>query len=157
MASVFNIAECILSETGYVSTMKLQKLTFYSQAYSLASDGRALFDDDFQAWANGPVCPKLFNAHKGLFVIGPEDLRGKGQHDSISAQDKSVVNHIIDTLGHLNGNQLSSLTHSERPWIDARKGCSEGDRCSTVITKQAMRSYYSSSLCANAAFADLRQ
>lgn len=30
MASVFDVAECVLSETG-VSTMKLQKLVFYSQ------------------------------------------------------------------------------------------------------------------------------
>ena len=31
MASVFDVAEYVLSETG-VSTMKLQKLVFYSQA-----------------------------------------------------------------------------------------------------------------------------
>lgn len=34
MANVLDVASYILDQTGYVSTMKLQKLTFYSQAYS---------------------------------------------------------------------------------------------------------------------------
>lgn len=42
MASVFDVAECVLSETG-VSTMKLQKLVFYSQAYSLSVFDEPLF------------------------------------------------------------------------------------------------------------------
>lgn len=43
-----------------MTTMKLEKLTYYCQAWSLAWDDVPLFDEEFEAWANGPVCPQLF-------------------------------------------------------------------------------------------------
>ena len=52
-----------------MTAMKLEKLVYYSQAWSLAWDGEPLFNDDFQAWANGPVCPTLFYSHQGHYVV----------------------------------------------------------------------------------------
>lgn len=40
--------------------MKLQKLVFCSQVYSLVTLDEPFFSDDFEAWINGPVCPSLF-------------------------------------------------------------------------------------------------
>ena len=155
MVSVFDVAEYVLFETGYVSTMKLQKLVFYSQACSLVAFGEPLFSDNFEAWANGPVCPQLFQAHKGLFVVGSGDLRAEGRSDKIIGNQSECVKHVLSTLGQLNGQQLSELTHSERPWLDARGSCADGDCCSNVITKQAIKDYYGSPECSNAAFAGL--
>ena len=83
---VFDVAEYVLSEVGYVSTMKLQKLVFYSQAYSLVTFDEPLFSDDFEAWVNGPVCPPLFRAHKGLFVVGKGDLRAEGDLGKVTKE-----------------------------------------------------------------------
>lgn len=66
MVGVFDVAEYVLSEVGYVSTMKLQKLVFYSQAYSLVALDEPLFSDDFEAWVNGPVCPPLVSGSQGF-------------------------------------------------------------------------------------------
>ena len=49
MASVNDVAQYVLNRIGYTSTMKLQKLVFYSQAYSLASTGNPLFEDRIEA------------------------------------------------------------------------------------------------------------
>lgn len=40
-----------------ITPLKLQKLIYYAQAWSLALPERAypLFDEDMQAWAHGPV------------------------------------------------------------------------------------------------------
>ena len=38
-----------------ITTMKLQKLCFYSQAYSLVKYNQQLFPEDFRAWKNSPV------------------------------------------------------------------------------------------------------
>lgn len=57
---MFDVAEYVLSEVGYVSTMKLQKLVFYSQAYSLVVLDEPLFSDDFEAWINCPASPLCF-------------------------------------------------------------------------------------------------
>ena len=43
MAHVVDVAAYILEDLGSVSTMKLQKLAFYSQAYYLAEHGATLF------------------------------------------------------------------------------------------------------------------
>ena len=69
MAHVVDVAAYILEDLGSVSTMKLQKLAFYSQAYYLAEHGATLFPEAFEAWANGPVAPDLFRRHRGEFVI----------------------------------------------------------------------------------------
>ena len=58
MANVFDTAKYILEQSGSMSTMKLQKLCYYSQAWSLVWDDSPLFDEDFQAWAN-------FSKHRG--------------------------------------------------------------------------------------------
>ena len=43
MASVFDAATCILSRAGGMTAMKLQKLVYYAQAWSLVWDERPLF------------------------------------------------------------------------------------------------------------------
>ena len=45
MAHVVDVAAYILECLGSVSTMKLQKLTFYSQAYYLVEHGTPLFPE----------------------------------------------------------------------------------------------------------------
>ena len=65
MARIDDVAAYILENLGSVSTMKLQKLAFYSQAYYLVEFGAPLFSEKFEAWANGPVAPELFRKHRG--------------------------------------------------------------------------------------------
>lgn len=48
MASILDITEYILEKRGYVSTMKLQKLAFYSNALSLVETHRPLFPRPFR-------------------------------------------------------------------------------------------------------------
>lgn len=72
MASVFDVSAYILKKTGPISAMKLQKLAYYAQAWSLVWDDAPLFSERIEAWANGPVCPDLYFAHQGEFTVGTE-------------------------------------------------------------------------------------
>ena len=74
MANIFNVARYILSHKGKMSTWKLQKLCFYSQAWALAWTEKPLFEEDFEAWTNGPVSPTLFDAHRGRFSVTEHDF-----------------------------------------------------------------------------------
>lgn len=65
MANAFDVAKYILEVKGTMSTMKLQKLCYYAQAWSLVWDDKPLFDEEFEAWANGPVCRELFFKTQG--------------------------------------------------------------------------------------------
>ena len=48
MASVLCVANYILRKIGPTTTMKLQKLVYYCQAWSLAWDDKPLFDEDLK-------------------------------------------------------------------------------------------------------------
>ena len=75
MANIFDVSEYILTSIGdQISTMKLQKLCYYAQAWSLAWGKGALFSEDFYKWENGPVCPKLFYVHQGEFYISQDGI-----------------------------------------------------------------------------------
>ena len=119
--------------------MKLQKLTYYAQAWSLVWDEEPLFPERFEAWANGPVCPDLYNAHRGEFLIVNEP---NGDPKKLGADAKGTVKAILQTYGEKSANWLSALTHSEDPWVEAREGLSPGERSNRVITHGAMAEYY---------------
>lgn len=79
MVNVFDTTKYILEQSGEMSTMKLPKLCYYSQAWSLVWDDSPLFQEDFQAWANGPVCPELFYKAQGKYlVIASDETGGEG-------------------------------------------------------------------------------
>lgn len=50
VTTVFDTAKYVLECKGTLSTMKLQKLCYYSQAWSLVWDNAPLFEEDFEAW-----------------------------------------------------------------------------------------------------------
>lgn len=76
-ASVFDVALYILESQGRMTHMKLQKLRYYSQGWSLAWDGVPIFDEEIRAWANGPVIPVLHDVLKGEFEVDADLLRNK--------------------------------------------------------------------------------
>ena len=65
--SVLDVAAYILDKRGKMSTWKLQKLCYYAQAWSLVWDEEPLFEENIEAWANGPVVPRLYRKHQGQF------------------------------------------------------------------------------------------
>lgn len=140
MATVFDTAKYILECKGQLSTMKLQKLCYYSQAWSLVWDDAPLFDEDFEAWVNGPVCPELFYAYKGQFSVGPNTMRGDSS--KLSGNQKDTINAVLAHYGDKNAQWLSQLTHLEGPWQEARKGIPAGSRSTNIITKESMAMYY---------------
>lgn len=141
MASVNDVAQYILSKTGQISTWKLQKLVYYSQAWSLVFDEKPLFDERIEAWANGPVCPSLYECHRGSFYI--TKIRG-GTPGNLDDDARETIDKVIEFYGGFSGQKLSDLTHMESPWKNARGDLSPSDRGSNEITLESMAEYYGS-------------
>jgi len=140
MATVFDVAVYILNKTGPITAMKLQKLVYYSQAWSLVWDDDALFEERIEAWANGPVVPALYAAHKGLYKVSASNF--KGNPDALNEAQKETVDVIINGFGDKSSQWLSDLSHTEDPWKDARKNIEPGERGCAVISHAAMMEYY---------------
>lgn len=140
VATVFDVAAYILAKLGPVSAIKLQKLVYYCQAWSLVWDERPIFGERIEAWVSGPVVPELFNYHKGQFIVS--EIPGNLEHLDQDAID--TINAIIDFYGQKSPQWLSDLTHREAPLRKARQGVPDGVRSNAVISLESMAEYYSS-------------
>ena len=141
MADVFDVAKYILEKQDSMTTMKLQKLVYYCQAWSVVWDEKPLFAEEIQAWASGPVVRELYNEHKGEFQISVLD---KGNTDNLKSEEKETIDTVLQAYGDKPAQWLSDLTHMEKPWNEAREGIPIGQNCENEITQASLAEYYSS-------------
>ena len=139
MASVHDVAAYILHKRGPVPAMKLQKLLYYAQAWSLVWDERPLFDARIEAWANGPVVVDAYDYHRRCFVVKEWLIGDKNKLDETALE---TIDAVLEYYGDKESFWLSSLTHQEDPWKNARNGLARGQRGNHEITHAAMAEYY---------------
>ena len=138
---VFDVAAYILNKMGSMTTMKLQKLVYYSKAWSLVWDEKPLFEEDIEAWANGPVVRELFDYHRGMYKLSAIPI---GNPRLLNQEQKETVNAVLEYYGDKSSQWLIELTHMEDPWNQAREGLPRMDRGNRKISLDAMADYYSS-------------
>ncbi len=141
--NAFDVATYILYKLGRISTMKLQKLVYYSQAWSLVWDEQPLFQEEIRAWANGPVVSELFFQLKGLFQVVENNLL-LGNFRKLNDTQIETIDAVLDHYGDKSAQWLIELAHSEDPWKNARIGLSESERSSRIIELDKIADYYSS-------------
>lgn len=139
--TVFDVAKYILEKQGDMSAMKLQKLVYYSQAWSLVWDDAPLFQNNFEAWANGPVSPDLYAIHRGQYSVSAWDYRTVA-NGMLSVQQIETIDAVLAAYGDKSAQWLSDQTHTELPWKDARAGLPDFERSNSQITQVAMAEYY---------------
>lgn len=123
---------------GALDYVKLYKLLYYAQEYSLATYGDVVVDEIFKARDRGPV-PSFLNASiknmKEAKVESPllkelsEALRlGNGfdiiavekpDMDELSGRDIECLDFSVSKYGRLSANELSDLSHHDRGYIKA--------------------------------------
>lgn len=141
MANVFDVAKYILAQRGPMSAMKLQKLVYYSQAWSLVWDDAPLFDSKIEAWANGPVVRSLYYKHQGQFTVSVADFASA--NGELTDDQKETIDTVLLSYGDRSAQWLSDQTHSEAPWLNARAGLAESDRSDKEISLASMAEFYS--------------
>lgn len=127
--------------------MKLQKLCYYAQGYLLAQNYE-LFQDDFEAWQHGPVIPALYQRYRDYAwrsIAAPCDFEEAEVADNLAQEVRSIV----AAYGRYDGAALSTMTHREAPWQDARGDLPEDEGCNAVISKESMRIYFTAKLATN--------
>jgi uncharacterized phage-associated protein len=142
MASAFDVAKYILETKGDMPHMKLQKLVYYSQAWSLVWDDAPLFVNRIEAWANGPVIRDLYRELRQTFTIDVTDLK-IGDPLNLTLAQVETVDAVIEGYGDRSSQWLSDLTHMEKPWRLARRGLNPGEHGRSEISHASMAGYYS--------------
>lgn len=152
------IALSSLTKQITVSPLKLQKLLYYAQAWSMVFGGREnqLFADVPEAWVNGPVYPVIYDMWKDYgmcdhlsyehFGTTKENAMDvfKQLSDSLSMteNERGLLEQIVLMYGTKSQNQLIYLTHSESPWCEQRRGLEPFERSNKQISLDTMYHYY---------------
>jgi uncharacterized phage-associated protein len=139
--SAHDVAKYISQKCGTMTAMKLQKLLYYCQAWSLVWDETPLFSEKIEAWANGPVVAALYPYHRGHFEV---ESWTRGDTQKLSPEQINTVDSVLKYYGDQTAQWLSELSHQEAPWKDAREGIAAGERGDKEITHAAMAEYYGS-------------
>lgn len=141
-----------------ISPLKLQKLLYYVQAWFMVFYGRenTLFSEVPQAWVNGPVYPTVYHAYKNKAVNMCDHLDSAAFYNgdaleglscltsslNLNADQLETMESVIMMYGSQSQNQLIWLTHSERPWAEARTGLAPFERSEREISLDTMCRYY---------------
>lgn len=141
MVSAHDVAAYIIERHGPLSAMKLQKLIYFAQAWSLVWDDRQLFREPVEAWANGPVVRSVYDKHRGQFEVRDWPW---GDSRTLDGDARATIDAVLDFYGPRTAQYLSDLTHSEEPWTEARRGIPDGERGASEISLATMAEYYGS-------------
>lgn len=140
------ITRCTEANVG-LNTLKLQKLVYYTQAWFLAFYDEPLIKNSFMAWVHGPVCREIYDRFKDSKSLYSEitlaDILPTFTYESV-APYVSHINSILEVYSGFSGSQLEEMSHNETPWIVARKGYSQFQRCEVEIDNEIMKSYFKS-------------
>ncbi|MEJ1390058.1 MAG: DUF4065 domain-containing protein [Candidatus Sedimenticola sp. (ex Thyasira tokunagai)] len=138
-----DIADYFLSlvkedEGDLVSNLKLQKLVYYAQGFSLAMNDKPLFEEPIEAWQHGPVCVELYHRFKdyGGGAIPPVQV-DLSEYDDDTQELLNEVNRIF---GQFSAWKLRNLTHEEPTWLNAY------EKPDDTITQKAMKDYFKTQL-----------
>ncbi len=141
LISDFFIQKNKTDATG-LTNKKLQKLLYYSQAWSLVLFDKAMFNEPIQAWVHGPAIPRVYGVFKEFAMNDIEKDVDEDKLSNISTNEASLLEDIWKIYGKYDADYLEALTHSEEPWQHARHGVEKFEASKTEITHQSMKEFY---------------
>lgn len=101
---------------------KLQKLLYFVHALYLAYSGDPLINEEFEAWAYGPVIPDIYHEYKSY---GRSEITKKRDTNLVlEPKDENFLNLFWQKWGNTPTSKLIELAHiANDPWDQSfRKG-----------------------------------
>lgn len=112
--------------------MKMHKMMYFSQRESLMVSSNPLFDDEFQAWKYGPVLVSVRNEYQTGHMFS-------GKYRLLKDNEKDLVESVFNRYDEYGSWQLSTLSHAEHAWLQARKGLADGESGNRKMSLSAMK------------------
>jgi uncharacterized phage-associated protein len=125
VAQVFSVAKELVKlslsgdEKDPLTNLRLQKLLYYAQAWSLVVRESELFSDDLQAWRWGPVVLAVHRKlpdGQGANQINPDTF---DDAPNLQGDEAEFVKCVWEAYNQFSALQLSRMTHEELPWRKA--------------------------------------
>ena len=138
MHSVIDVANYFLSLVNEdqgegITNMKMQKLVYYAQGFSLAMLNEPLFEEPIEAWQYGPVVPTLYHAFKKYGNV-PLPQPEQCTIGNFTQEEQELLNQVYFEYGQFSAWRLSEMTHQELPWSSTP--------LNAVISHEKLRKYF---------------
>ena len=149
MITIYDVANYFIKKANddaenSMTPLKLQKLCYYAQAWSLVWDEKEIFKEDFQAWVHGPANYRLFKKYQGITRNSNiDEIDETFDENTFSDEQIETLNVVWDEYGKFTGSYLEQLTHQEKPWRQTRGELDPGIGCERIIPKELMKEFYS--------------
>ena len=134
---IFDVVDYILSLSDDITPLALQKLLYYSQAFFKVFYGYPLFENNCEAWDQGPVYPEIYNKFKNYY-----DMSEKNVRYSLDEEEQFFIELIMRYFGCYSGKSHERMTHCEKPWRETRKGLAPNQKGGRVIQQALIESYF---------------
>ena len=133
---IFKVVDYILCLSDDITPLALQKILYYAQAFFKVFYGYHLFENDCEAWDQGPVYPEIYFKFQDYQYILP-----KTEECLLDEEEQFFIELIMRYLGCYSGKALERMTHCEKPWRETRKGVDSTQR-NKIIAKELIESYF---------------
>jgi len=150
MSQVFAVAKELVrlslsgDEPDPLTHLRLQKLLYYAQAWSLVLRESELFPEVMEAWRHGPVVPVLYRSfsqqqagallHESHIIATAPDL---------SSEDAEFLKSLWKSYNPYSALRLSQMTHAEAPWQKAWGDRSRDGNGNTPIAMEDLEDFFS--------------
>ncbi len=115
-------------------------LVFFAQAWHLANTGRALFQDEIEAWALGPTVPSVFARFENMSATSIPQIETQRV---IKGQKLEILEGVAGEYDGYKTRKLRELACvDDGPWAQQRMGLAPEAASDRIIAKSEMKKFY---------------
>lgn len=124
-----------------ITNLKVNKLLYFAQGWSLSKFGKPLFSEDIQAWKYGPVVKSIFTT---FHTCGNQPIQESTSNEYVNKFSTELTEFLIDIYneyGKYTAGTLTALTHEpDTPW-----SCHYDENVKNIIIpKDDIKKYFDS-------------
>ena len=114
-----------------ISNLKLQKLLYYAQGFSLAINNKTLFEEDVVAWEHGPVVKEVYDIYSqyssNAIPVPDAEVR-------LTTEERELITNVWNVYGQFSAWRLRDMTHNETPWKSTARN--------TAISHEKLKTFF---------------
>jgi len=129
-------------EPELITHMRLQKLLYYAQGWSLALREEPLFDETLEAWTHGPVAPSVYKVFKSYKEQSIPQEEARKDSPLLSEEDKAFIKSVWRRYRRYSALELRRRTHKEPPYRNARGDLPPDDWSNEPLSNEDMQRFF---------------
>lgn len=126
-------------EEELMTNLKVNKLVYLAQAWSLVRLNKPFFTESIQAWQYGPVIPSVYNTFKVCGANNIESICGEYNQNIFTPDELDLLIDVAMQYGQYTASALVNITHKPgSPWSNVYE-----EHKHNIISTDSIKEYFS--------------